>query len=114
MAISNAAPWENLKFNVDGIAEVQRKFGTLHNTYAFFCALREHRRLPLQRSGGAGRGTHRTGPLDPSELHTLVRTVDASYANTNPPVPVVRYRRFRQRAPVTGTFWPQSSSFLER
>ncbi|WP_428092434.1 DUF5915 domain-containing protein [Candidatus Pollutiaquabacter sp.] len=28
-------------------------------------ALREHRRLPLQRSGGAGRGTHRTGPLDP-------------------------------------------------
>ncbi|HRU62518.1 MAG TPA: class I tRNA ligase family protein, partial [Bacteroidia bacterium] len=35
--ISNAAPWENLKFNVDGIAEVQRKFfGTLHNTYAFF------------------------------------------------------------------------------
>ncbi len=35
--ISNAAPWENLKFNADGIVEVQRKFfGTLYNTYSFF------------------------------------------------------------------------------
>jgi isoleucyl-tRNA synthetase len=35
--ISNAAPWENLKFNAEGIDEVRRKFfGTLYNTYAFF------------------------------------------------------------------------------
>ncbi|MDZ4679490.1 MAG: isoleucine--tRNA ligase [Saprospiraceae bacterium] len=35
--ISNAAPWDNLKFDVEGIAEVQRKFfGTLFNTYNFF------------------------------------------------------------------------------
>ncbi|MCJ8290238.1 MAG: isoleucine--tRNA ligase [Crocinitomicaceae bacterium] len=35
--ITNAQPWDNLKFNVDGIAEVQRKFfGTLYNTYSFF------------------------------------------------------------------------------
>ncbi len=35
--IGNAQPWDNLKFNVDGISEVQRKFfGTLYNTYAFF------------------------------------------------------------------------------
>ncbi len=35
--ISNAQPWDNLKFNVDGIGEVQRKlFGTLYNTYSFF------------------------------------------------------------------------------
>ena len=35
--IGNAQPWDNLKFNVDGITEVQRKyFGTLYNTYAFF------------------------------------------------------------------------------
>ena len=35
--ISNANPWENIKFNVDGITEVQRKlFGTLYNTYSFF------------------------------------------------------------------------------
>jgi isoleucyl-tRNA synthetase len=35
--ISNAAPWDNLKFNMEGLDEVRRKFfGTLYNTYAFF------------------------------------------------------------------------------
>ncbi len=35
--ISNANPWDNLKFDLDGITEVQRRFfGTLQNTYAFF------------------------------------------------------------------------------
>lgn len=35
--ITNASPWDSLKFDVDGIAEVQRKyFGTLYNTYQFF------------------------------------------------------------------------------
>ncbi len=35
--IANAAPWDNLKFDVEGITEVQRKlFGTLYNTYGFF------------------------------------------------------------------------------
>lgn len=35
--ISNAQPWDNLKFDKDGITEVQRKFfGTLYNTYSFF------------------------------------------------------------------------------
>lgn len=35
--ISNAMPWENLKFDVDGIDEIRRKFfGTLYNTYSFF------------------------------------------------------------------------------
>ncbi|MAJ98134.1 MAG: isoleucine--tRNA ligase [Flavobacteriales bacterium TMED288] len=35
--ISNSQPWDNLKFDLDGITEIQRKFfGTLHNTYSFF------------------------------------------------------------------------------
>lgn len=35
--MSNSAPWENLKFSMDGLGEVQRKFfGTLVNTYSFF------------------------------------------------------------------------------
>ncbi|MBL7909747.1 MAG: isoleucine--tRNA ligase [Bacteroidia bacterium] len=35
--IANAAPWDNLKFDLEGIGEVQRKlFGTLYNTYGFF------------------------------------------------------------------------------
>ena len=35
--ISNANPWDNLKFDLDGITEVRRKFfGTLYNTYSFY------------------------------------------------------------------------------
>ena len=35
--ITNANPWENIKFNIDGVEEVKRKFfGTLFNTYSFF------------------------------------------------------------------------------
>jgi isoleucyl-tRNA synthetase len=35
--VTNASPWDNLKFDQDGITEVQRKFfGTLYNTYSFF------------------------------------------------------------------------------
>lgn len=35
--VTNAPPWDNLKFDIEGVAEVQRKFfGTLYNTYGFF------------------------------------------------------------------------------
>jgi isoleucyl-tRNA synthetase len=35
--ITNSAPWDNLKFDLEGIEEVRRKFfGTLYNTYSFF------------------------------------------------------------------------------
>lgn len=35
--VTNAPPWDNLKFDIDGVEEVQRKFfGTLYNTYGFF------------------------------------------------------------------------------
>lgn len=36
--ITNASPWDNIKFDVEGIEEVRRKFfnGTLYNTYSFF------------------------------------------------------------------------------
>lgn len=35
--ITNASPWDNIKFDVDGIEEIRRKFfGTLYNTYSFF------------------------------------------------------------------------------
>jgi isoleucyl-tRNA synthetase len=38
--LSNANPWDNLKFNLEGVAEVQRRFfGTLQNTYNFFRTL---------------------------------------------------------------------------
>ena len=35
--ITNSQPWDNLKFDIEGVAEVSRKFfGTLYNTYSFF------------------------------------------------------------------------------
>ena len=35
--VTNAQPWDNLKFDMDGVVESQRKFlGTLYNTYSFF------------------------------------------------------------------------------
>ena len=44
--ITNSSPWDNLKFDVDGIEEVRRKFfGTLYNTYSFFCPVCQCRRF---------------------------------------------------------------------
>ena len=38
--VTNASPWDNMKFDLDGIKEVQRKFfGTLYNTYQFFLCM---------------------------------------------------------------------------
>ena len=46
--ITNASPWDNLKFDPDGVEEMRRKFfGTLYNTYSFFA---QRRRLHLQRA----------------------------------------------------------------
>jgi isoleucyl-tRNA synthetase len=55
--LSNANPWDNLKFNVDGVTEVQRRFfGTLQNTYNFFAlyanldafVYRKEKAIPVQ------------------------------------------------------------------
>ena len=57
--ITNASPWDNLKFDIEGIKEVQRKFfGTLYNTYQFFVlyanvdgfSFKEKYILPAERS----------------------------------------------------------------
>lgn len=38
--ITNAQPWDNLKFDEEGLVEAQRKFfGTLFNTYSFLCCM---------------------------------------------------------------------------
>lgn len=55
--IANANPWDNLKFNLQGVEEVQRKFfGTLQNTYNFFALYAnldgftfEGERIPLEK-----------------------------------------------------------------
>lgn len=83
--ISNANPWDNLKFDLDGITEVRRKFfGTLYNTYNFFALYAnidgfkyEEKDIPLADRPEIDRWIL-------SELNTLVQRVDEFYAEYEP------------------------------
>ncbi len=75
--ISNANPWDNLKFDIEGVDEVRRKFfGTLYNTYSFFALYAnldgftyEEAGVPLQERPELDRWIL-------SELHSLIEEVD--------------------------------------
>ncbi len=83
--ISNSQPWDNLKFDVEGVDEVRRKFfGTLYNTYSFFA-------LYANVDGFTGRETEIPVAERPeidrwiiSLLNTLVKDVTASLENYDP------------------------------
>ena len=83
--ISNANPWDNLKFDIEGIAEVRRKFfGTLYNTYSFFSLYANidgfkyaEAEIPLNERPEIDRWIL-------SELHTLIKVVDSAYADYEP------------------------------
>jgi len=83
--ITNAAPWDNLKFDLEGIAEVQRKFfGTLHNTYSFFALYANvdgfkysEGEIPMLERAEIDRWII-------SELNTLIKKVDEAYADYEP------------------------------
>ncbi|TYP77070.1 isoleucine--tRNA ligase [Aquimarina intermedia] len=83
--ISNANPWDNLKFDSEGIAEVRRKFfGTLYNTYSFFTLYAnidkftyDEDDIPLQERPEIDRWIL-------SELHTLIKNVDTFYTEYEP------------------------------
>lgn len=83
--ISNANPWDNLKFDIDGIVEVKRKFfGTLYNTYSFFALYANidefsyaEEDIPLHERPEIDRWVL-------SELHTLIKKVDEAYTEYEP------------------------------
>ena len=83
--ISNANPWDNLKFDLEGIEEVKRKFfGTLYNTYSFFTLYTnidgfayEEADIPLEKRPEIDRWIL-------SELHTLINKVDKFYEEYEP------------------------------
>ncbi|WP_395044065.1 isoleucine--tRNA ligase [Flavobacterium sp.] len=83
--ISNANPWDNLKFDLEGIAEVRRKFfGTLYNTYSFFTLYANidnftysEAEIPLKERPEIDRWIL-------SELNTLIKNVDEYYADYEP------------------------------
>jgi isoleucyl-tRNA synthetase len=83
--ISNANPWDNLKFDIEGVAEVRRKFfGTLYNTYSFFSLYANidgfkysEAEVPLQERPEIDRWIL-------SELNTLIQVVDEAFADYEP------------------------------
>ena len=83
--ITNAQPWDNLKFDLEGIAEIQRKFfGTLYNTYSFFSLYANidefdflEAEVPLNERPEIDRWVL-------SKLNSLIQEVDAAYSDYEP------------------------------
>jgi isoleucyl-tRNA synthetase len=83
--ITNAPPWDNLKFDTDGIEEVRRKFfGTLYNTYSFFAL---YANVDGFNGGEPDVPVHERPEIDRwilSLLNSLIKDVDAYYADYEP------------------------------
>jgi len=83
--MTNAQPWDNIKFDFEGLEEVKRKFfGTLYNTYSFFALYAnvdgfryEEENIPIQDRPEIDRWIM-------SLLHSLIREVRKSYADYEP------------------------------
>ncbi len=83
--ITNAQPWDNLKFDISGVEEVKRKFfGTLYNTYNFFALYAnvdgfrfEEEEIPVEQRPEIDRWVI-------SLLNSLIREVENSYENYEP------------------------------
>ncbi len=83
--ISNANPWDNLNFDLEGIAEVRRKFfGTLYNTYSFFSL---YANIDGFKYAEAEIPVDQRPEIDQwiiSELNTLIDEVDGYYDDYEP------------------------------
>ncbi len=83
--ITNAQPWDNLKFDLDGITEVQRKFfGTLYNTYSFFALYANVDKFDFS---GAEVPLAERPEIDRwvlSKLNSLIQDVDDAYGSYEP------------------------------
>jgi isoleucyl-tRNA synthetase len=83
--ISNANPWDNLKFDSEGIAEVSRKFfGTLYNTYSFFTLYTNIDGFSYSEADMALAERPEIDRWILSELNTLIEKVDKFYAEYEP------------------------------
>lgn len=81
--ISNANPWENLKFDIEGIDEVRRKFfGTLYNTYSFFTLYANVDGFKYSEKDVENRPEIDRWIL--SELNLLIKEVKAFYEDYEP------------------------------
>lgn len=83
--ITNAQPWDNLKFNLAGIDEVRRKFfGTLHNTYAFFALYANIDGFTYAEKDIEFNERPELDRWILSELNSLIKEVDSSFGDYEP------------------------------
>lgn len=83
--ISNANPWDNLKFDIEGIVEVKRKFfGTLYNTYSFFSLYANIDDFKYSEADVPLKDRPEIDRWVLSELHTLIKRVDEAYSEYEP------------------------------
>jgi isoleucyl-tRNA synthetase len=83
--ISNANPWDNLKFDSEGIEEVKRKFfGTLYNTYSFFILYANIDKFSYAEADISSQERPEIDRWILSELNSLIEKVDAYYADYEP------------------------------
>ena len=83
--ISNANPWDNLKFDLEGIEEVKRKFfGTLYNTYSFFILYTNIDGFSYAEKDISLKDRPELDRWILSELHTLITKVDKFYEAYEP------------------------------
>ena len=83
--ISNASPWDNLKFSLEGLDEVRRKFfGTLYNTYAFFVLYANIDKFTYAEADLALEERPEIDRWIISLLNTLTKEVDEFYNDFEP------------------------------
>ncbi len=83
--MANANPWDNLKFDVDGIEEVRRKFfGTLYNTYSFFALYANIDEFKYQEENIALEQRPEIDRWIISLLNSLIEEVDQEYKDYEP------------------------------
>ena len=83
--ITNASPWDSLRFDLNGIAEVQRKlFGTLYNTYQFFSLYANVDGFTFKEKSIPAEHRPEIDRWILSTLQTLVNTVNAEMDNYEP------------------------------
>ena len=83
--ISNAQPWDNLRFDEEGVLEVQRKFfGTLYNTYSFFALYANIDGFNYSENVVLTNDRNELDKWILSELNSLILAVEKNYNNYEP------------------------------
>lgn len=83
--ITNSSPWDNLKFDTDGVDEVRRKFfGTLYNTYSFFALYANVDGFTYSEADVPMNERPEIDRWILSLLNTLIKDVDACFADYEP------------------------------